>query len=64
MKTKSLQEWRDSKVLSQRELALAAGVSPATINRIETGKVKTKIMPKTKRAISKALGVDPSEIEW
>jgi transcriptional regulator with XRE-family HTH domain len=64
MKLKTLQQIRESKTMSQRELALAAHVSLTTINRIETGKTITSVMPKTKRAIATALGVPPETINW
>ncbi len=58
---KSLKEWRLLKQYSRIDLAKEAGVSPTTINSIESGKAST---PRSKRKIAKALGVEPSVIEW
>jgi transcriptional regulator with XRE-family HTH domain len=55
-----LRELRHQNVLSMRELEEASGVSYNTIWRLETG--KTGAQPRTIRRISKALGVDPSEL--
>lgn len=53
-------EWhRRDAMLSQRELAEKAGVSPATIVRIEAGK---DVHPKTVRKLAEALGVRPREL--
>ena len=57
-----LKELRESKYLSQRELADITGLTATTINRIETG--KQTAMPRTKRKISKALEVTPDTIDW
>jgi transcriptional regulator with XRE-family HTH domain len=52
---------REDLSLSQREFAEEADVSPATINKIETGVVE-KPHPSTMRKIAKALGVEPREL--
>ena len=44
-----------------RDLALKAGISPSTIVRIESGLPVRHI---TKRKIAKALGVEPSYIDF
>ena len=57
-----LKELRRRAVLSTRELADRAGISPATVWRIERG-AAGRLRPATMRAIAKALRVDPAEIE-
>ena len=61
MPTLSLKEHRERAFLTTRELAEKAGVSPVTIWRIEGAK-EQKRQPRIVRAISNALGVQPSEI--
>ena len=56
-----LRRIRDDLSLSQRELADEAGVSPATINKIETGQVD-RPHPSTMRKLAKALGVEPRDL--
>jgi len=58
----TLKAIRESKFFSQHDLAEVTGMSVTTINRIEKG--RNKPLPRTIRKIAKALGVDPSEIEW
>ena len=53
-----LRELRLERVLSQRELAERAKVSPKTVLDIETGKIRPH--PATLRKLAVALGVDPS----
>jgi transcriptional regulator with XRE-family HTH domain len=60
-KRMSLKEHRLRAVLSTRELADKASVSPATVWRIELGDV-SNIRPKTMRALATVLGVRPDEI--
>lgn len=52
---------REARFLSQEELAAKAGVSEATIRRIEDGRTERSHRP-TLRSIAEALGVDVSEI--
>lgn len=59
---KMLKTIRQQKALSQRELAKAAGVALATINRIEQRLIDPH--PSTRRKIADALGVKPEEIQW
>jgi transcriptional regulator with XRE-family HTH domain len=59
---KSLKELRLKNYLSQAELAHKAGLSMATINRLENG--RTKPVFKTIRVLAKALGVEPRDIEF
>lgn len=56
----ALKELRESKFLTQRELAEKSGVGVATIARIE----KSKHQPtfRTIKRLAAALGVDPSEL--
>ena len=58
---RTLSEHRRKAVLSIRELAEKANLSPATISRIEKGHVK-QIWPATMRAIAEALNVASSDI--
>jgi transcriptional regulator with XRE-family HTH domain len=54
-----LRRLRESKVMSQRELAAKAGVSPATIVRAERGEVIRFV---TIRRLADALGVSPESL--
>jgi transcriptional regulator with XRE-family HTH domain len=58
---KKIKVIREQKALSVRDLALKAGISPSTIVRIESGLPVRHI---TKRKIAKALGVEPSYIDF
>jgi transcriptional regulator with XRE-family HTH domain len=49
---------RDQQGLTQAELAAAAGVSRATINRIETGRSRTVDLDMLEK-VARALGVAP-----
>ena len=57
-----LKELREQAILSQRDLAEKAGVSYATICRLETGKQKPNF--KTIRKLAEALDVHPGDIEF
>jgi transcriptional regulator with XRE-family HTH domain len=59
--TSLLKEHRKRAFLTTRELAEKAGVSPATIWRIERGE-KHDRQPRVMRAIAGALGLHPSDI--
>ncbi|MFC2044058.1 helix-turn-helix transcriptional regulator [Chloroflexota bacterium] len=59
---KSLKELRLKHYLSQAELARKAGLSTATINRLENGRRKPNFH--TIRVLAKALGVEPGDIEF
>lgn len=52
---------RDDLSLSQRELASEAGVSPATILKIEKDEVENP-HPSTMRKLAAALGVPPRDL--
>ena len=54
-----LRELRESKVMSQRELGKRAGVSPATIVRLERGQLARFV---TIRKLADALGVPAEEL--
>jgi len=56
----SLRTLRQEKFFSQRELARAARLSPATILKLETNRAEPH--PKTIRKLAKALGVEPSQL--
>jgi len=51
---------REVLYLSQAELAVKAGISKNTLNRIETGKAGA--IPRTVRQLAEALGVKPEEL--
>ncbi len=55
-----LREIRESKLLSQRELAQKSGVSPTTIVNIELGKIRPH--PSTLRKLAGALAVSPKAL--
>lgn len=50
---------RKRRVMSQAELAAAAGVALITINRLENGKGEPEPRPSTIRNVAKALDVEP-----
>jgi transcriptional regulator with XRE-family HTH domain len=52
---------RARSVLSVRELAVRAGVAPATVYQIEHG--RTRPHYRSIRVLSEALGVEPTQIE-
>ena len=52
-------EWRESRGLTQRELAAKAGVGEVTVARIETG---ASVTPPTARKIAEALGVAVADL--
>jgi transcriptional regulator with XRE-family HTH domain len=56
-----LRKVRDRRLLSQRELAERASLSPTTILKLESGRVKEP-HPRTIRKLADALEVDPSEL--
>lgn len=47
---------RESRGLRQKDLSASAKITPATLSRIESGKIK-KIRPETLLGLSQALGV-------
>jgi transcriptional regulator with XRE-family HTH domain len=57
-----LKDLRIKAVLSQEDLGKMAGMSTATINRLELGKQKPRFV--TIRKLAKALGVEPGKIEF
>ena len=58
-----LREWRERRLLTQRELAERVGMTPGSINRIERGVHRPRLG--TVRKLAEALGVDPDElIAW
>src|SRR5579872_4276678 len=56
----ALRELRLSRVLTQKELAQAAGVSKKTVNDVERFKIRPH--PQTLRKIARALGVEPGQL--
>ena len=54
-----LREFREREALSQRDLALRAGVSPDTVRRLEAGEVARHV---TTRRLAAALGIKPSDL--
>lgn len=57
MKVSQLKQVRIKKIMTQRELAKKSGIRQNAISRIEAG---TGALPKTIRALAKALDVEPS----
>jgi transcriptional regulator with XRE-family HTH domain len=57
---KRLQELRDARMISQRELARASGTNQSLISELEQG--KRRAQPKTVRKLAEALGVEPREL--
>jgi transcriptional regulator with XRE-family HTH domain len=57
----SLAVLRKQKLMTQRELAAAAGVTIATVSYAETGKMRPKIL--TIRKICRALGVEAKDVD-
>jgi transcriptional regulator with XRE-family HTH domain len=55
-----LQEWRERRSLSIRELASLSGVAASSISRLERG--QNAPHPKTVRLLAKALGVEPPDL--
>ncbi len=55
-----LKEWRRYRALTQRELALAAGLTQSTVALIEVGKQSPR--PTTMRKLATALKVQPEEL--
>jgi HTH-type transcriptional regulator, competence development regulator len=56
-----LRRVRDARLLSQRELAEKAGLSPTTILKLEADRVEEP-HPRTVRKLARALEVDPAEL--
>ncbi len=56
----SLRYWRSQRAMHQEELATQAGVSMATLWRIETGRPATL---DTTRKLAAALGVTPADLQ-
>jgi len=52
---------RKQKLMTQRELAAAAGVTIATVSYAESGKMRPKML--TIRKICTALGVQPNDVD-
>jgi len=57
-----LRFWRVRRHLAQRELALHAGVTTETVNRIERADAPRMVQPRTLRALAGVLDVDPDEL--
>jgi transcriptional regulator with XRE-family HTH domain len=56
----ALRRLRESRVLSQAELAERAGVARATVVSLETGRAGAQYA--TIRKLAKALGIEPNEL--
>jgi transcriptional regulator with XRE-family HTH domain len=59
MQLERLKEWRESRGLTQKELAGKAGVGEVTVARVETG---ASVRPNTARKIADALGLAVSAL--
>ena len=55
-----LKEWRERRLLTQRELAAKVGMSAGQVNRIERGIHQPRLS--TIRKLAEALGVTPDEL--
>jgi transcriptional regulator with XRE-family HTH domain len=55
-----LKEWRERRLLTQRELAAKAGMSAGQVNRIERGVHRPRLS--TIRRLAEALDVSPDEL--
>jgi transcriptional regulator with XRE-family HTH domain len=55
-----LRRWRTQQLLSIRDLAIAAGITPKSLTDLEYGRRRPNFA--TMRRVSQALGVDPHEI--
>ena len=63
MRRLRLREWRERRAITQRELAIAVGMTPATINRIENGVHEARLS--TVRRLAAALEIQPEDlIQW
>lgn len=60
MELPKLRKVRMMQLMTQAQLAIRAGMTPASISRIETGRSKARIS--TVRRLADALGVDPSDL--
>ena len=56
----NLRSWRLRRFLTQRELAAKAGVTKATVHRIESGAARARIS--TVRKLADALSVAPQQL--
>jgi transcriptional regulator with XRE-family HTH domain len=52
--------WRAKRELSVRQLAVKSGVTPATISRLETGRIKSHLL--TLGRLANALNIDLTEL--
>jgi transcriptional regulator with XRE-family HTH domain len=59
VKLERLREWRESKGLTQKELAAAAKASEFTVARAESGEV---VRPNTARRLAEGMGVSVSDL--
>ena len=55
-----LRQWRERRALTQQELAGKAGITRATLSRLEAGAENP--YPSTVRKLAKALNVDPEQL--
>ncbi len=60
MDLSNLRSWRLRRFLTQRELAAKAGVTQATVHRIESGAARARIS--TVRKLAEALDVAPQKL--
>lgn len=58
----NLRDLREMKLMTQKEVARAAGLSWSGYQAVETGRRVARL--KTRREIAGALGVEPHEIAW
>jgi transcriptional regulator with XRE-family HTH domain len=58
----TLRQSRESKFISQKDLARRSGIAAVTISRLENGSHKPRFI--TIRKLAKALGVEPNTIDF
>ena len=61
MRLPRTREWRESRGLTQRQLAEKAAVGPATIPRIERGE---SVLPTSAKKIADALGIEVADLTY
>ena len=60
MELPGLREVRIRRLMTQAQLAMRVGMTPASISRIETGRSKARIS--TVRRLTDALNIDPRDL--
>ena len=58
----TLRELRERRFISQADLSAKTGIAESTINRLERGRQKPRLV--TIRKLAKALGVEPGDVDF